>query len=260
MNAVDLSRIKLGRKRSVHDRRTLMLSRYLTAPLAPPPAASDFTPKVTTQWGMLLNDQIGDCVIAAAGHIEMVHSFNIGQSFVPSDHSIMVDYEQVGGYSPLNPATDQGCDPLTALKFWRNTGISGHTIDGFAAFNAAYEPRYMQAIFLFESAFLGLSLPLAAQQFQDGKPWDIPAGQDATGDWEPYSWGGHMVMAPKYDAQYCYVVTWGKLVPVSWRFMLTYCDEAYAVWSKDMLDALGKTPSGLDVATMQADLAEIDNS
>jgi hypothetical protein len=250
---------KLGCKRSVFDRRTLMLSKYLpSVELSPPPAEADFTEKVTKPWGMMLNDQLGCCVIAAMGHIEMTLTFNADNPFVPSDRSIMVAYEDVGKYSPFEPDSDQGCDPLTALNYWRNTGIAGRKCDGFAQLSSHNQDRIRQSIAIFESSDIALMLPNAAKKFEDGQPWDIPAGQALDGDWEPYSWGGHMVMSPRYDATYCYIVTWGKLVPVTWRFMMTYCDAVFAVWSKDMLNKLGRSASGLDVATLAADLAAID--
>ena len=204
-------------------------------------------------------NQIGDCVIAAAGHMEMVWSFNADDGFVPSDHDIMMAYGYVGGYVAADPSTDKGADPLTCLKYWRKQGIAGRKIEGFASVNPSNQDRLMQSVSIFENSYLALGLPAALQNIPDGDPWDIPAGQPLTGEWLPGSWGGHMVESPKYDENYCYIVTWGNLVPVSWRFLMTYCDEAYACWSKDMLDNLGRTPTGLDVAALSADLQAIDH-
>ncbi len=53
-----------------------------------------------------------------------------------------------------------------------------------------------------------------------------------------------------------YVVTWGTVKAMSWGFYGTYCDEAYAVLSRDFL-ANRKTPAGFDFEQLQADLAVI---
>jgi hypothetical protein len=51
------------------------------------------------------------------------------------------------------------------------------------------------------------------------------------------------------------VVTWGALKRVTWRFLDTYCDEAYAVLSKDWINKVTNLASDkFDLATLQSDL------
>jgi hypothetical protein len=52
------------------------------------------------------------------------------------------------------------------------------------------------------------------------------------------------VAAVGYNAECVQVVTWGGLMPVTWQFIATYCDEAFAVFSDDaplrVFDEAGK--------------------
>jgi hypothetical protein len=60
-----------------------------------------------------------------------------------------------------------------------------------------------------------------------------------------------------YDARGLTFVTWGATKAMTWRFWATYCDEAYALLSRDWLDATSRTPEGLDLDLLRADLAEV---
>ena len=85
----------------------LKLGKYLPAVPAPP-AEVDFYSKVEA-WGMLLNDQLGDCVAAAIGHVvESESSYAQPAEVVVTDAEVLAQYERVGGYVPGQPNTDQG--------------------------------------------------------------------------------------------------------------------------------------------------------
>jgi hypothetical protein len=61
-----------------------------------------------------------------------------------------------------------------------------------------------------------------------------------------------------YDVRGLTVVTWGALKRMSWSFLDTYCDEAYAVLSQDWISNVTKlAPSDFDLATLQTDLSQI---
>ena len=64
---VDHSKMKLGKKATRRDPHTLRLGKYLTPALPAPPASIDWSRSVT-EWGMMLNDTLGCCTIAACGH------------------------------------------------------------------------------------------------------------------------------------------------------------------------------------------------
>ena len=67
--------MRLGRKAVKTDSRTLRLNRYLLTELPAPPDAVDWT-KGITNFGMMLNDQLGDCTVAALGHAIQVWTAN----------------------------------------------------------------------------------------------------------------------------------------------------------------------------------------
>ena len=64
---IDPRKLKLGKGVARHDPRTLLLASYITPALPAPPATFDLSSKVGSSWGMMDNDQIGDCTCAAAG-------------------------------------------------------------------------------------------------------------------------------------------------------------------------------------------------
>jgi hypothetical protein len=44
------------------------------------------------------------------------------------------------------------------------------------------------------------NLPLAFEHINPPEVWDVPAGQQLTGDWTPGTWGGHSTFVDSYDA------------------------------------------------------------
>ena len=245
---------KLGCNRSRPDCRTLWWSDYSKHLQPVIPVSADWTPKVTVPWGAMNNDTIGDCAIAAAGHQIVGWTFNSGRGCVPTDPEIVQAYRDVSGYNPGDPLSDTGCAPLDVMRYWRGTGIGGHKCGAYVALNPSRMNQLRQGVALFGSVYLAFSLPAAVQGWDE---WTLEAGQELTKDWTPGSWGGHAVESPKFDATGLYVVTWGKLLWVSWSFVEAYCDEAYCVLSSDLLDGTGRCPAGFDLPTLTTDLNAI---
>ena len=52
-------------------------------------------------------------------------------------------------------------------------------------------------------------------------------------------------------------ITWGGLKKMTWAWFEKYCSEAYALVSKDWLNASGVSPSGLDLAALEKDLEAV---
>src|SRR5271169_756463 len=87
--------IKLGKSAARHDPRTLQLAKYIPATtLAPPPATEDYSKKVAT-WPMMLNDTLGDCTCACAGHMIEQWTTYSGSPVTPPNASILAAYEAV---------------------------------------------------------------------------------------------------------------------------------------------------------------------
>lgn len=248
---VDHSKMKLGKHAARHDPRTLLLANYLTADLGPAPVSQDWTAKVK-EWPMFDNDTIGDCTCAAAGHMIEAWTASAATEVDPTDAQILAAYEAISGYVPGEPGTDRGANELDVLKYWRTDGIAGHQIQAFVAVEPKNHEHLKDAVWLFGGAYLGLSLPTSAQK---QVVWSVPPG-GPIGAGQPGSWGGHAVPVVEYDAVGLTVVTWGMLKRMTWTFLDTYCDEAYAILSGDFI-AGGKAPNGVALSALEQDLQAI---
>jgi hypothetical protein len=255
---IDPRKLKLGKSAARHDPRTLLLASYLTPALPAPPASADLTAKVGSSWGMMDNDQIGDCTCAAAGHLIMEWTANAGKKMVtPTDKQIVAAYSAITGYNPVTGANDNGANEVDVLNYWRQTGIAGHKIGAYVALEPSNHNHIMDSVYIFEGCYIGMQLPISAQaQVQNHQPWSVPPG-GPTGDGKPGSWGGHAVPVVAYDTRGVTVVTWGALQIMTWSFWETYCDEAYAILSNDYLNGKQQAPQGFSVQQLQADLADL---
>lgn len=247
----------LGKLAPRDDPRTLHLAKYLAAPTMPPPLSVRlWTPKVKLPFPMAKNDVLGDCTAAAAAHHVQTWNANQGRQLALADEAIVAFYSASSGYDPLRPETDGGAVMLDVLKAWRSVGIGGHPIGAFAAVSPLSRLIVMDAVNLFGGLYVGLALPLSAQT-QDGV-WEVPVG-GAHGRAERGSWGGHAVAVLGYDWCQLWFVSWGEVRSMTWGFFKTYCDEAFAIVSRDFLNQKLVTPNGFDLATLLADLARISS-
>jgi hypothetical protein len=241
---IDYTRMKLGKKSRRYDHRTLRLGRYMTPALAPPPT-SVLNSQSKPDWGMMLNDSLLDCTIAAVAHAVQVWTLLKGSEVTVPDPTILQYYEKWDGYDPKTPASDTGGAELDVLNCWRHQGFAGHRLRAFAAPDPQDTLHVRQAIALFGGLYAGLNMPASAQT-QD--VWDV----DTSAKGHPGSWGGHCVFIPDYGAKGLTCITWGVLKKMTWGFFGTYCDEAHALLSPDF-----RPPAGFDFATLQADLAAV---
>ncbi len=254
---IDPRKLKLGKLPARHDPRTLLLASYVTPALPTPPASCDLTGKVPS-WGMMANDQIGDCTCAAAGHLLMEWTSQAKKKmFTPTDKQIIAAYSAITGYNPATGANDNGANEIDVLNYWRQSGIAAHKIGAYVALEPSNHTHIMDSVYVFEGCYIGLQLPISAQdQVKNHQPWSVPPG-GATGDGAPGSWGGHAVPVVAYDARGLTVVTWGALQIMTWSFWAAYCEEAYAILSNDYLDGKKVAPNGFKLQQLQADLADL---
>jgi hypothetical protein len=248
---------RLGKAKAVTDSRTLKLSNYIRKAALPPvpPEVSWITKLAAAQaLPMYLNDSEGDCVAAAAGHMIEQWNFYAGHPAQPSDADIQKSYEDVGGFSPGNPSTDNGMDMLSYLNYWRQTGLGGHKILAFMSVDWTNEEEVRSAVKIFGNVYLGVQLPVSAQ---GQSAWTVPPGGASSTNGAPGSWGGHCIPAVAMSPHSITVVTWGSLLKMSHNFLQDYCDEAFAVLAPDWLGNSGVSPDGLDLAQLKADLATV---
>ncbi len=248
----DVSTLKLGKRdvrTSVH---TPVLRHYFAADIAPPPAAADWGAAAKLPWGMLLNDQIGDCTAAAVGHACQTWSANTTGEVPVTDAETISFYSSTTGYNPADPATDQGGVELDVLQWWQANSFAGYKIDSLAQVDFGNQTNICQAIYLMGGIYVGLQLPVTAQT---QTVWDYPPG-GPTGNGAPGSWGGHAVWVLGYDAKGLTCITWGKVWKMTWAFVQLYMDECYACLSP-LWYASKTPPNGFDVNTLKQDMAQM---
>jgi len=246
----NLNQMKLGKLPVKYDARTLKLSKYLLEPPPPPPQFS--CQSKVADWGMMLNDELGDCTCAAAGHmVQQWTTYASTEKIIP-DNQILKAYMQVSGYVPGEPNTDNGAVVLDVLKLWRKKGIGGHKILAYAALKPGNLLELKQAISIFGNVYLGIELPVSAQD--QNECWAVPS-KGPIQDGLPGSWGGHAIPAVMYDDVAIGIITWGQLMYLTPQFYRTYVTEAYAVLSNDWLQKNGLSPTHFDLATLKSDLS-----
>lgn len=247
----DPAHLKLGRAPKRQDRRTLMLCDYVPITLPPPPPAKNWGEPVSN-WGMMRNDRVGDCAFAGMGHIIMLDTAANGKLFTPSDDDVIGAYSAVTGYVSGDESTDKGTVLLDALNYWRKTGMAGHKILAYASI-ATTDIKMMQtAIYLFGGVYVGVDLPISAQ---NQGVWRISG--DGTGDGRPGSWGGHCVSIGAYDADNLCCVTWGRNKWMTNDWWTRYGEEAYAVITEDWAPPSGAAPNSFNMDQIKADLAGV---
>lgn len=250
---------KLGRKATKNDPRTFKLAKYLSPNVIPDvPDKADWG-HGTTNWGMMLNNDYGDCTAAGIGHIVRLWNDRTSKPVIISDDDVIKLYEAVTDAegAPFNPATgenDNGCAELDVLKYVRKNGFSGHSVDAFASVDPKNELLLKATIWLFGAAYVGVSLPLAAQT--QGSTWYVSG--PLIGRKEPGSWGGHAVILTAYDDVGLTAITWGQEQKLTWNWWKAYGDEAYALLSGDWIDSKSNlSPSNFDINALKTDLAAL---
>lgn len=258
--------LKMGRRPAVFTRESLVSSHILArhlAELGPAPAISpDWVSAVMKQspdgWGMDGNDQYGDCVFADCAHQEQLRTANVGQIWIPSVDDVLQLYSACTGFDPNDPSTDNGANEAAVIGYLTSTGWLGRKLDGHADIDPTNIDHMKWAVCIFGACRLGVNLPQSAMdQYRANQPWDV--GGDYGGDQAPI--GGHDVCVVQYNTQYAYVVTWGKLQPVTWGWMSAaypdqtpYVEEMHAELAADFINAIGVSPSGFNLTQLLADL------
>jgi hypothetical protein len=226
----------------------------LTPELPAPPASDDWlTPVPADAWGVLGNDEVGDCTCAGVAHKR------IGDVYLNQEHTVLgvttaqtlALYSAVTGYNPADPSTDQGAVCQDVLDYWRKRGFLGERIIAFAKVDISNETELRQAIHLFGQVYAGFAFPSTAMdQFNAGETWDVVRGARNE--------GGHCVTLGAYDKNGLECVTWGKVQKLTWAFFRKYFDEAWVIISPDMIDpATGRDIQGLDLYALGQDFAAL---
>jgi hypothetical protein len=250
--------LKLGRKPSRRDRRTLQFSRYISMRALPasPPARDWAHPITAPAWGLFSNDRLGDCTCAAIGHYLQAMAANTGRPLAITGGDVIRMYQAVGGYDPTRPETDAGCEMLDVLRYMRATGLCGYRFGAFVQVDPLSRTYVEAAINALGGLYAGLDLPVA---WQNATTWDVAPIGDRSTSYAPNTWGPHAVEVVGYDRLGLMVVTWGVLKILTWEALRKYCSEAWAMIDSLWIDDTSMlSPSGFDLETLMRDLVEID--
>lgn len=244
--------VKLGRLPKKTDPRTLQLSHYIDKAILPPVPKTMPAFKVPS-WPMYGNDRLGDCTIAALGHMVQGWTFETGREKTLTEAAIETAYWETGSppsaHGVAGGPTDDGRNELDVLNYWRHAGVSGDKPIAYAEVGIT-QAAIETGTYLFGGLYTGVALPLTAQTQHE---WSV-VGDGKTGNSAPGSWGGHAVPFVGYDTIGVYLVTWGGVLKATWGFVETYFEEAYAVLSNDWIGAAGKTINGFNLSQLEADL------
>jgi hypothetical protein len=245
---------RLGRKPNDPSRPRIRLAAHLNV-ASPPPDEAMWTG--VPDWGVLLNDQLGDCTCAGDGHLaEILTFYGQGTETVITDAQVLAAYEAVGGYDPNagppgeNP-TDQGATVQAALGYLRKPGVGGVAIAAFAEVDPANLTEIKAACGELGPLSAGVNLPAVAQkQFGDGQPWDVVADDGGIE-------GGHCIVLAGYDPEFLYFITWGKVQKATYAWWAKYGEEIWAVVSQDWVSAKGDDPEGVNLSSLGTEFAEL---
>jgi hypothetical protein len=264
----NINTLKLGKLPPQEDSRRLRLANYIDFLPAPPPSANWYGN--VSQFGMMLNDVLGDCTCAMMGHGVQVARLNSPSGLVtPPDSDIEALYEGACGYVPGDPATDQGGVIVDVLNYARQNapwakkkrpGRGGHKhpyeLLAYADPDPLDATHVKQAIAAMGTVGIGLQLPLTAQAQTFTGVWDVVGDPNTDPNSQPGSWGGHAVIVAAYDSDTLTAMTWGALQPMTWRFWQTYVDESHCLLYKAWVEQFG-APYTAMLAKLDSDLAAV---
>lgn len=251
---------KMGRKRPAVEAPRMPLGLYqaevwpkITAPFSYATRASVALSQID------LNDQLGDCVVAGAQHIAGVWAANAGAgNLIFSNADTRRNYGGMSGGT--YPRSDEGCDEITALKWWTKNGLGpdgAHKIFGFVNIDASNPDEVMFGLWAFENLIFGNELPEAWVSPMPGKSgflWDV-AG-------DPVDDNGHCFVGTgsKSPGKEIDTATWGMQGGITMAAVQKYSvpsagGELHAAISLDAIArASRKAPNGLDWAKLQSDM------
>jgi hypothetical protein len=239
--------LKLGSDPFKHG--ALKLEEYVTDQPPVVPGAVTLPNASTYRWGMLGNNQIGDCMIAALYHAD--ESFYLRRGLQPYPYQspeCVLLYSQITGYNPNDPSTDQGTDPSVAMAWWRDKGLPGHKILGFGQLPGS-SPHIRRAIWEFGAVIFALALP---------DDWQSMVGPDGVAHFAGSTPGdpnnGHAIVANQFDSSGFGIVTWGEEGTQDNAFTQACLEQVFVPLSSEALNQAGVGPAGFNLAQMRQDL------
>jgi hypothetical protein len=220
-----------------------------------------------TAWlGMLANgpdpdnppqekDGLGDCVICDdLRAIALWTALGDCENVKPTTPDAIALYEQITGFNPADPNSDQGTEPSANAKYMQATGWADsagrvHKLDGWAPLDPTNRNHIAWALQAFGCVKFAIAFPdFAETQFDNNQPWDF-SGQSYQIE------GGHDIICVGYAPDGYQVVSWGRRFLMTYAFAAKFLDTIIAPVSSDFIRANGTAPNLLNLDQMLADLA-----
>jgi len=256
--------LKLGRLHRTYDARIPHLSALVAGQtLLPPPPSADYTKGMPANLGMMLNDTLGDCTCAAVYHAMQVWTYNTGgQAVTQPDADVEKLYISACGYNPRVPGEGPGGNEQHVLSYLLTKGApvgpKGAQAQKIAAF-VEVDPRntddVKRTINECGLAYIGFNVPQSVQPPGSPPPavWDyVPTDTNII--------GGHAVVLAGYDANGARVISWGQYYTMTWEFFAHFVDEVYAIADNQWMESTGKSPGGLTLAELEAQMTALKGS
>lgn len=249
--------VRLGKQDHKHDDRTLMLAKFIRTETRIPSGYDFDKGRAAIPVHMWGNDDWGDCVIAGqANQLLRLERIEQRRTIPLGDQDAIDRYKTLSGSQSPGDAQDNGLVVLDALRDWHHSGWMNagrnYTIDAYGEIMPNDPVQLRMGIYLLHGVHFGFSLPSAAQAMTDAGVWDY---NGETGpEWEPGSWGGHLVFSKAYTVKGCKVLTWGREVLATNNFIKKYADEAWSV--VDSLDAW-KSKQTINIPALISELQQI---
>lgn len=245
-NHISHGTVKMGLLRPARF-KGLALSNYCA------PAALPFPPvrawERPLEWGMLGNDKAGDCVIAWMLHQIMAWKA-VADAGSPAYFAVsqaIQSYSDITGYKPSDPSTDNGTDPNAALAYWKSNGLWGHKIAGSVDLDVSNLDMLKGALNIFGGIGLSIQVPAYVMDVTAGGSWSDKGGDKSI-------IGEHQVLGIGYGRKGFRLVSWGTTYTCDFDFLSESLMASQAVVSADWIKRSGQSPSGLDIASLLADL------
>lgn len=251
--------LKLGSDAVAHG--ALLLDKYVDETVQVPSTVTI----PSYQWGMLGNDDWGDCVEAAGFHADETFDLKRGVTPAPWQPGSALTLYGVFGFSqnagpPGSNPTDQGTDPAQFMAWWRDHGLAGLTptakpgLHALAAFGQlpANSPNLRRAIWEFGAVILAIALPDNWQSFINS------AGvANFTGTVTPDPSNGHGIVANGFTPSGLEIVTWGEKGSMDNPFTASVLEQAFVPLSHEVVSSGDVGPGGFNFARMRADLSTL---
>lgn len=244
--------VKLGRIEPPARPQVLRFGAYFNEEamaVSPPPSTNRRATAAASLTRIYMNDQYGDCVIAGKAHALGLWS---GADATPGGVVVATDQEIYSQYQGICGPGDNGCIITQVLDVMTSKGfLAGgkyYKIDGYVAGDHTNKLQTQVILYLFGASTIGIKLP---QAWTSSDVWDVTNSRIV---------GGHDVTPIDYDEKGVYVASWGRIYLMTWAAFQSrkWVSEFYALLAPLWYGGDNLAPSGVDAATLLADLKKID--